>query len=60
MPLEKYEYLLELSIKQFVIQSSPISLSQIICGVKNLTLMLLVAKLASYVLYRTRVTQVQV
>ena len=35
--LENYEYLLELSVKQLVIQSSPISLGQIICGlcVKN-------------------------
>ena len=33
MSLEKYEDFLELSFKQFVIQSSPISLSQIMCGV---------------------------
>ena len=33
MPLEKYEDFLELSIKQFVIQSSPISLDQIMCDV---------------------------
>ena len=61
MPLEKYEHFLELSVKQFVIQSSPISLGQIMCGVsKNQTLMLLVAKLARYFLYLTRVMQVQV
>ena len=33
MPLETYEDFLELSVKQFVIQSSPISLGQIMCGV---------------------------
>ena len=33
MPLEKYEDFLELSVKQLVIQSSPISLGQIISGV---------------------------
>ena len=33
MPLEKYEDFLELSVKQFVIQSNPISLGQIMCGV---------------------------
>ena len=33
MPLENYEDFLELSVKQFVIQSSPISLGQIMCGV---------------------------
>ena len=33
MPWEKYEDFLELSFKQFVIQSSPISLGQIMCGV---------------------------
>ena len=33
MPLEKYEDFLELSFKQFVIQSNPISLGQIMCGV---------------------------
>ena len=52
MPLEKYEHFLELSVKQFVIQSSPSFLGQIMCGVsKNQTLMLLVAKLARYFLY---------
>ena len=29
MPLEKYEDFLELSVKRFVMQSSPISLGQI-------------------------------
>ena len=50
MPLGKYEDFLELSINQFVILSSPISLGQIIymCYVKIQTLMLLVAKLAGY------------
>ena len=50
MPLGKYEDSLELSINQFVILSSPISLGQIIymCYVKIQTLMLLVAKLAGY------------
>ena len=50
MPLGKYEDSLELSINQFVILSSPISLGQIIymCYVKIQTLMLLVAKLARY------------
>ena len=32
MPLEKYKEFLELSVKQSVIQSSPISLGQIMCG----------------------------
>ena len=44
-----------------LIQSSPISLGQIMSGVsKNQTLMLLVANLARYFLYLTRVMQVQV
>ena len=33
MPLEKYEGFLELSVKQFIIQSNPISLGQITCGI---------------------------
>ena len=33
MSLEKYEDFLELSAKQFLIQSNPISLGQIMCGV---------------------------
>ena len=33
MSLEKYEDFLELSVKQLVIQSIPISLGQILCGV---------------------------
>ena len=33
--LEKYEGVLELSIKQFVIQLSPTALGQIMCGVWN-------------------------
>ena len=33
MPLKNYEKILELFVKQFVIQSSPISLGQIMCGV---------------------------
>ena len=32
MPLEKYEDFLEWYIKQFVIQSSAISVGQIMCG----------------------------
>ena len=32
MALEKYEDFLELSVKQFEIQSNPISLGQIMCG----------------------------
>ena len=36
MPLKNYEDFLELSVKQFVIQSSPISLGQIMCGVWNI------------------------
>ena len=32
MPLENYEDFLELPVKQFVIQSSPISLDHIMCG----------------------------
>ena len=55
MPLEKYEDFLELSVKQFVIQSNPISLGQIMCGVWNQTLLLLVAKSVRYFLYQTRV-----
>ena len=46
MSLGKYEDFHELSIKQFAIQSSPISLGQMCC-VKNQT-MLLVVKLARY------------
>ena len=33
VPLEKYEDFFKLSAKQFVIQSNPISLGQIMCGV---------------------------
>ena len=33
MPLQKYEDFLELSVKQLVIQPSPIFLGQIMCGV---------------------------
>ena len=33
MSLEKYEDSLESSVKQFVIQSNPISQGQIMCGV---------------------------
>ena len=33
MPLEKYEDFLELYVKQLAIQSSPISLGQLMCGV---------------------------
>ena len=33
MPLEKYEDFLESSVKQFLIQSNPISLCPIMCGV---------------------------
>ena len=49
-PFGKYEDFLELSIKQYLIQSSPISnIGQIImCCVKKQKLMLLVAKLARY------------
>ena len=42
MPLEKYEDFLKLSVKQFyklqsntILQSNPISLGQIMCGVWN-------------------------
>ena len=35
MSLGKYEEFLELSIKQFLIQSSPISLGQVICVVRK-------------------------
>ena len=48
MSLEKYADVLELSVKQFVMQSSPSSLGQIIK-----MLMLLVTKLVIF-LYRTR------
>ena len=48
-PFGKYEDFLELSIKQFVIQSSPISFGQtMMYCVTNQKLMLLVAKLARY------------
>ena len=61
MPLEKYEDFLELSVKQFVIQSNPTSLGQIMCSFwKNQILLLLVAKSVRYFLYQTRVMQVQV
>ena len=61
MPLEKNEDFLELSVKQFLIQSSPISLGQIMCGVwKNQAIMLLVTKSVRYFLYQTRVMQVKV
>ena len=33
MSLEKYENFLELSVEQYIIQSGPISLGQIMCGV---------------------------
>ena len=33
MPLAHHEDFLELSVKQFVIQSSPVSLGHIMCGV---------------------------
>ena len=33
MPLEKYEDFLELSVKESVIQPSPISMGQMMCGV---------------------------
>ena len=32
MPLENYEDSLELSVKQFVIKSSPVSLVHMVCG----------------------------
>ena len=35
MSLEKYEDFLELSVKQIVIQSHPMSLGQIMCGFEN-------------------------
>ena len=56
MLLEKYEDFLELPVKQFVIQSIPICLVHIMCGL----LMLLVAQLARYLLYQSRFMQVQV
>ena len=59
--LEKYQDFLELSLKQFVKQSSSITPGQIRCGVlKNQLLMLLVAKSASYFSYQNRVMQVQI
>ena len=60
MALEKSEGFLELSVKQFVIQSNSISLGQIMCGVWKQTLLLLVAKSVRCFLYQTRVMQVQV
>ena len=55
--LGKYKGFLKLSA---VLQSSPISLGQIICCVCKNQTMYLVAKLAMYFSYRTRVMQVQV
>ena len=60
MLLEKYEDFLELSVQQFIIQSSQISLGQIKCGVRKTKQMLLVAKSVRYFLYQTKVIQVQV
>ena len=60
MLLEKYEDFLELSVQQFVIQSSQISLRQIKCGVWKTKQMLLVAKSVRHFLYQTNVIQVQV
>ena len=60
MTLEKYEDFLELSVQQFVIQSSQISLGQIMCGDWRTKQMLLVAKSVRYFLYQTKVMQVQV
>ena len=62
MPWEMHEDFLELSVKQLVIKSSPIShqnQSQIWCEKKQI-LMLSVAKSARYFSYGTRVMQVQV
>ena len=54
MSLEKYEDLLELSVKQFVMQSNPFfPRSDNVRCKKNQTLMLLVTKLVIF-LYRTR------
>ena len=60
MTLEKYEDFLELSVQQFVIQSSQISLGQLMCSVWRTKQMLLVAKSVRYFLYQTKVMQVQV
>ena len=55
MLLEKNEDFFELFVKQFVTESSPISLGQIVWCVESQTLMLLVAKLARYFSCQTRV-----
>ena len=61
MPLEKYEDFLELSVKAICITiTSNFPWPDNVWCVKNQTLMLLVAKLARYFSYRTRVMQVQV
>ena len=60
MVLEMYEDFLELSVKQFIIQSNSISLGQIMWDVWNQTLLLLVEKSVGCFLYQTRVMQVQV
>ena len=59
MPFEKYEDFLELTVTQLITEARLTSLGQIMGGVWK-TNTLLVAKLARYSLYRTRVTQVQV
>ena len=62
MLLEKYENLLELSVKQLVIQSSlasSTSLGQTTCGVKNKNVNVTRSKFW-YFSYPTRVIQVQV
>ena len=53
---QKYE---NLSVKQFVIQSKPIFLGQIMCGVWKPNIAVVSSKV-SYFLYETRVMQVQV
>ena len=59
MLLEKYEDFLELTVKQFVIQTkSNFPRWDDVWCMKNRTLILLVAKLARYFSYQTRVLQV--
>ena len=48
MPLEKYKDFLELSVKQFIIQSNSISLGQIMWDVWKQTLLLLVEKSGAF------------
>ena len=61
MLLEKYENLLELSVKQLLIESSlasSISIDQAMCGVKNQNVNVVRSKVR-YFSYPTRVIQIQ-